>query len=107
LKPVKITKSSPKELLVVWEDGHESLYPLELLRDRCPCASCSGETVLLQRYVPPPPDKNAPGRYSLRGAVPVGSYALQLTWGDGHDAGIYSWERLWAECPCGRHASGH
>ena len=32
----------------------------------------------------------------------VGSYALRITWDDGHDAGIYSWERLRSICPCCR-----
>ena len=30
----------------------------------------------------------------------AGSIGLRLTWDDGHDAGIYTWERLRAMCPC-------
>jgi DUF971 family protein len=26
-----------------WEDGHESRYPVRLLRDLCRCALCAGE----------------------------------------------------------------
>ena len=31
---------------------------------------------------------------------PVGSYAIRLEWDDGHDAGIYTFERLRSTCPC-------
>jgi len=30
-------------LRIVWDDGHESVYPTTLLRWSCPCALCSGE----------------------------------------------------------------
>ncbi|WP_374686014.1 gamma-butyrobetaine hydroxylase-like domain-containing protein [Promineifilum sp.] len=29
---------------------------------------------------------------------PVGSYAVQLVWNDGHDSGIYGWEYLYEAC---------
>ncbi len=46
--------------VVVWDDGHESYYPLEALRRACPCAGCSGEPDLFGRMsVGPPP------RYSI------------------------------------------
>lgn len=35
-----------------------------------------------------------PGKYILKGAQQVGSYALQVFWGDGHQTGIYTWEKL-------------
>ena len=31
---------------------------------------------------------------------PSGSIGLRLTWDDGHNTGIYTWERLRAMCPC-------
>lgn len=36
---------------------------------------------------------------------PVGSYALRFRWDDGHDQGIYTWERLRAICPAERGTS--
>jgi len=35
-----------------------------------------------------------PGKYVLKGAQQVGYYALQLFWGDGHQTGIYTWDKL-------------
>lgn len=94
---------------LAWDDGHAGPISLRRLRDGCPCAHCSGETVLLASYVPPPADTSVPGRYDLRGATPVGNYALQFRWGDGHGEGIYTWGvlRNLCECPaCAARAAG-
>jgi len=101
MQPVSIKKTSPTELTITWKDGHVSPYTLELLRDSCPCAGCKGETVLMREYQPPPPDRSTPGRYDLKSIQQVGSYAIQLVWGDGHNTGIYSWEYLRELCRCG------
>jgi DUF971 family protein len=98
LLPKSIKRERGFGLLITWNDGRESRHPLELLRDRCPCASCSGETVLMHTYTPPPIDRSTPGRYELKGIQQVGSYAIQLEWGDGHATGIYSWEYLLSRC---------
>lgn len=87
---------------MVWDDGHDGGVSLQPLRDACPCAGCKGETILLQTFVPPPPDVATPGRYVLKGASMVGNYGLQLQWADGHGEGIYSWEILRALCECPR-----
>ena len=31
---------------------------------------------------------------------PVGNYAIQIDWSDGHKAGIYSYEHFREICPC-------
>jgi len=95
--PTKITRSGSGDLTVEWNDGYKGIIRLKTLRDHCPCAGCQGETVLLKTYKPEPlPDM--PGKYDLRGMQQVGSYALQVTWGDGHATGLYTWERLRSLC---------
>ncbi|MFI5251638.1 MAG: gamma-butyrobetaine hydroxylase-like domain-containing protein [Bacteroidota bacterium] len=101
--PVIIKRDGKSGVVVRWNDSHESRYTLELLRDICPCAECSGETVLLHSYVPPSPDRSTPGRYELKNIRVVGTYAMQPDWGDGHSTGIYSWEYLLKHCPCPVH----
>jgi DUF971 family protein len=32
---------------------------------------------------------------SIKEIVPVGNYAIQIVYDDGHDTGIYSWEYLY------------
>ena len=93
------SSSNIERLILAWDDGHQGQISLRSLRDQCPCAGCQGETVLLKTYKPEPtPDK--PGKYKLVGAQQVGSYALSVSWADGHQTGIYTWETLRSLCEC-------
>ncbi len=90
-----------RELAIAWGDGHESFFPFDELRAGCPCALCrSGAAATVSagplRMVSAP-EKGAIAIASLR---PVGAYALQIVWSDGHDSGIYPFERLRRDCPC-------
>lgn len=94
--PVKVQQSSSSELRIEWDDGHKSRYSLTSLRDNCPCASCRGDREIPQVMLP----ILVPGKYELRGIDPVGSYALLVSWGDGHRTGIYTYEYLRLLCQC-------
>jgi len=94
-----IKQTSPTAIVMIWDDGHVSPFPLSYLRDECPCAECKGETVLLHTFHPSPQPER-PGRYALKTIVPVGSYAIKIGWGDGHETGLYAWEYLREICPC-------
>lgn len=85
---------------LIWDDGHAGPVSLRTLRDACPCAECTGETVLLHHYAPVPEENPSPLKYQLAGAGTVGSYALQLQWQDGHNTGLYTWEHLRSLCEC-------
>lgn len=84
------------ELGVVWSDGHESYYPPKPLRCACACAACvdetSGRKVLR--------DESVPAGIAVDEIHPVGNYGLAIRWSDGHDTGIYTFDRLRALCPC-------
>lgn len=97
--PIKIQLAEESNLVIHWRDGHRSTTSLRTLRDNCPCAGCQGETVLLRTFKPAP-QPEMPGKYVLQGAAQIGSYALKITWGDGHSTGIYTWERLRSLCEC-------
>ena len=88
-------------LAVVWDDGHESYYPLEALRRACPCAACSGEPDLFGRMSSGPPPRYTPASFQLQSIIPIGNYALQPNWADGHTYGIWTHENLRAFCDCG------
>lgn len=96
-----------RELAVAWGDGHESYYSLERLRRDCPCAGCRSRAAAPREGSPlrvvaaPRPEELAVVRL-----VPVGSYAVQIVWSDGHDAGIYAFEALRRACPCGECEAG-
>jgi DUF971 family protein len=82
-----------RELALAWADGEESYLPFDDLRSGCPCATCRA-----QREAPSDPLRvvKAPARgtVTIKKLVPVGAYAVQIVWSDGHDAGIYSFEAL-------------
>lgn len=81
------------ELAVVFSDGFEAYLPLPMLRRACPCAACQGEPDAMGRVVRPRVE-HGPGAFKLRSIQPVGGYALQLSWADGHASGIYSFNYL-------------
>ncbi len=82
-----------EELALVFGDGHEAFLPLPMLRRACPCAACQGEPDAMGRVIRPRVE-HGPGAFQLRGIDPVGGYALQLSWVDGHASGIYSFDYL-------------
>jgi DUF971 family protein len=95
MRPLQIKRdSSANKLCITWDDGHVSLLPLKLLRDECPCAGCKGEVLFGKIYKPAPLSVFQEGMYELSALKPVGQYAIQAVWKDGHDTGIYSWEYL-------------
>ena len=89
------------ELAIVWADGAETYLKLADLRRLCPCASCQGEGDLLGRIAKPPQKPLTSESYVAKGTSPVGGYALQIFWGDGH-AYVYSPSarlKAWGENP--------
>jgi len=81
-----------QQMRVTWNDGHVSDYPFAYLRGWCPCAACQGHSGE-RRYV-------HAANTDLMNIALVGKYALGLTWGDGHDTGMYSYRYLRGLCPC-------
>lgn len=81
------------ELAIAWADGKESYLDFELLRRACPCASCQGEPDAAGNVVKPKVSYDEKSFRLLR-YQPVGGYALQLHFGDGHGTGIYSFAYL-------------
>lgn len=100
--PTKIALASPTELMLTWPDGSADRLPLKLLRDECPCAGCKGEVILGKVFRPIMLPTFAPGMYEPARIEPIGSYAIQITWKDGHHTGIYSWEYLHLLCRTAR-----
>ena len=88
--PVSVTLHQQSRVLEIgFSDGREFRIPFELLRVCSPSAEVQG---------------HGPGQEVLQtgkrmvdisGLEPVGNYALQPTFSDGHDTGIYSWDYLY------------
>ena len=88
--PVSVTLHQQSRVLEIgFSDGREFRIPFELMRVCSPSAEVQG---------------HGPGQEVLQtgkrmvdisGLEPVGNYALQPTFSDGHDTGIYSWDYLY------------
>ena len=104
--PIEITVSREKrEVHIRWQDGHESVYSFDLLRRKCPCALCNDQRSKeaapggLSLTVLSGPVVKA-GEIQVTEVKPVGRYAINFVWSDGHDSGIYSYTFLREACPC-------
>ena len=98
MRPLDIQRIGD-ELAIKWDDGTESYIPLATLRRSCPCAGCKGEMDIMGNVYKNPERPLAPNAFELKRISPVGGYALQPVWADGHDTGIFSFDYL-------RHVAG-
>ncbi|MCA9972962.1 MAG: DUF971 domain-containing protein [Anaerolineales bacterium] len=100
IRPTGVTADRGKrELVIGWNDGRECRYPFAGLRAICPCVTCKGGHANMGG----PPDverlhSSVNPELNLEAVHPVGSYALQFVWSDGHDTGIYTWDYLRQAC---------
>jgi ATP-binding protein involved in chromosome partitioning len=85
-----------RKIVIFWSDDHEGSYRARDLRLNCQCANCVDEMTRTPLLDPAsvPPDVSAVA-ISL-----VGNYAIKIDWSDGHNTGIYTYERLWEMCGC-------
>lgn len=82
------------ELAIKWDDNTESFIRFEVLRRHCPCAGCQGETDVMGNLYKNPAKPYTPAAFKLERWTPVGSYAIQPVWADGHATGIYAFDYL-------------
>ncbi len=89
------------ELAIAWNDGSESYLKLTDLRRLCPCAGCAGERDLLGRLAKPPQAPLTSASFQISRTAPVGGYAVQIYWHDGHSDGLYPYAKLkeWGDDP--------
>lgn len=81
------------EIAIRWNDGHESYHPAEFLRANSPSAENKGETDLLGNRMGGSDQTDFTG-VSVTGWEIIGGYAIQFTFSDGHNTGIFSYELL-------------
>ncbi|MEN9842506.1 MAG: hypothetical protein RLZZ612_335 [Pseudomonadota bacterium] len=90
-QPLSLTLHQQSKVLeIAFSDGREFRLPFELLRVYSPSAEVQG---------------HGPGQEVLQtgkrhveivAVEPVGHYAIQPSFSDGHDTGIYTWEYLYS-----------
>ena len=81
--------SDERVLAVTWGDRKVD-FPFVFLRGQCVCAMCvnewTGEAILDPATIPE--------NIAIETMELVGSYALRINWTDGHNSGLFTWERL-------------
>ncbi len=83
-----ILHQKSRTLEIAFDDGVRFQLPFEFLRVMSPSAEVRGHG--------PGQEVLQVGKRNvlLTDIEPVGSYALKLTFDDGHDSGLYSWQYL-------------
>lgn len=93
MRPVDL-QAIGAELAIRWDDGSESYIPLETLRRNCPCAACAGERDVLGNLHKGPERPLTARSFQLLRLDPIGGYAVQPVWADGHNTGLFTYEQL-------------
>jgi DUF971 family protein len=78
-----------KTLMIAFDDGETFEIPFELLRVESPSAENKGHG----GNAPPPVTGKA--NVNVVKADAVGRYAVRISFDDGHDTGLYSWDLLY------------
>jgi len=97
LQPIDLKLLEDGRLLIEWSDGEKLVYTPRELRDNSPDAltiekrlydreQSKNELIILS------PAELAP--LTIKGMQPIGRYAYQIMFSDGHDTGIYTFEYL-------------
>jgi DUF971 family protein len=87
--PTELKLGKDKRVLTVaFDDGAQFALPAELLRVLSPSAEVQGHS--------PEQRVTVPGKKSVRivQMEPVGTYAVRITFDDGHNTGLYMWDYL-------------
>jgi prepilin-type processing-associated H-X9-DG protein len=75
------------QLVAVWSDGRRTALTARMLRAACRCAQCSARRLRgeLEAIVDP---------IAIAALVPIGDYAVNIAFSDGHARGIFPWAML-------------
>ncbi|MEM9366343.1 MAG: DUF971 domain-containing protein [Planctomycetota bacterium] len=104
--PIAIERVSEAAISIAWDDGTRSEWTARRLRDTCPCATCR------EKRRDEPSDAPASGGERIKtmglpvisaaearpltitAMKPVGNYAYNIVFSDGHSSGLFTFERL-------------
>ena len=91
--PEEIRLSKAKDsLFVKFDNGYETTLMAELLRVESPSAEVQGHGSG-QKTTPA-----GKANVTIAAIEPVGNYAIRISFSDGHDTGLFSWDILHDYC---------
>ena len=99
--PVELKRTDDRHIEIVWSDDFQQRTSYRKLRDHCPCASCRK---------PDDPTESGSAKKAAAGLrvlsaaetrpleilsmSPVGNYAYNVQFSDGHNTGIFTFDLL-------------
>ncbi len=107
--PTGIERIGDSGIRIVWSDGEVTQWTAQQLRDACPCATCREKWGKLHADNSTSDDGRKPATKSLGlpvlsaaearptridGMQPVGTYAYNIAFSDGHHSGLFTFARL-------------
>jgi DUF971 family protein len=107
MKPKNIKASRSRAVLTIeWFSEESCDLSFADLRAACPCAECRGtHGATKEKSVANGLELTLRSDQAtqLESIKPVGNYAIQISWKDGHTHGIYSWDYLYDLCEKRKH----
>ena len=97
--PESLRRITANQIEIQWHSGVTLRYTAQILRDACPCATCRERR---RGDEPSAPEGRSPAAglpilsaaeaqpLTIDAVTPVGNYAYNVTFGDGHHSGIYT-----------------
>ena len=95
-EPESIQVNREGNIDVLWPDGHSGKHTPHVLRLNCECAQCKDEDTGRKLIDP----KRTPLDIKITGVNPIGRYGIAIAFSDGHNTGIYAFNRLRKICEC-------
>ena len=102
--PVRLEKTEDRSLVIEWSDEQTQTISIRKLRDSCRCANCIDKRMESLKETPEGEKKlsNVLPVLSIAETQPldiikmhpVGNYAYNIHFSDGHSAGIFTFELL-------------
>lgn len=81
-----------KAMTLAWPDASSATLPAEMLRVLSPSAEVRGHSEAERKTVP------GKRHVEIAAVAPVGNYAVRISFSDGHDTGIFTWNYLHELC---------
>ncbi|HUO97968.1 MAG TPA: DUF971 domain-containing protein [Rhizomicrobium sp.] len=87
--PTELRLNPAKDALTVsFDTGERFVLPAEYLRVESPSAEVQGHSPEQKQVV------TGKQHVKITAIDPIGNYAVRITFDDGHDTGLYSWDWL-------------
>lgn len=97
--PTGLAREDNGSIRITWDDGSESVLTPSHLRRICPCATCrekkrDGESSPAKSMTLPVISAAEARPLRVEAMRPVGNYAYNIVFSDGHDSGIFPFKLL-------------